>query len=371
MIFEDYLEKLEPSERLPSEAELCVKYSVSRPTVTKALRDFVDQGLIRKEKGRGTFLVRKPYGATVNAGVVPGIPTIVLIMAYVAPEGVFGDIARSLERQSIDRPFQLILTNLIHDIDSVASHLRLLLDRGPSGALFLPELGADAAEEKNAKTIALLQELAMPFVVVDHLPLTGAGIGSGEQAVFAAEIPYDFVVPDHETGGYMATKLLLEAGHARIGYLGDAGSGAEALRERGFRRAMRQAGVKKPPILRRVGLIYATQFSALVQQFMRKHNLTAIFADNDIVARSVIVELGRKGMRPPADYSIIGHDGLDLSGLIVTELSTVVRDIHREAAVAVELVMRRIADRTAAVRQVILPVTVRAGGTVGPPVTRT
>jgi GntR family transcriptional regulator len=46
----------EPGTRLPSEAELCDRFTVSRTTVRQALGELEREGTLRKEKGRGTFV---------------------------------------------------------------------------------------------------------------------------------------------------------------------------------------------------------------------------------------------------------------------------------------------------------------------------
>ncbi|MCW5952939.1 MAG: GntR family transcriptional regulator [Propionibacteriaceae bacterium] len=45
-------------ESLPSEAELCGEYGVSRITVRRAVDDLAKDGLVVKEQGRGTFVTR-------------------------------------------------------------------------------------------------------------------------------------------------------------------------------------------------------------------------------------------------------------------------------------------------------------------------
>jgi GntR family transcriptional regulator len=51
-------------DRLPSEAELCADFSVSRSTVQQALRLFEREGVIRRDQGRGTFYVGAPPART-------------------------------------------------------------------------------------------------------------------------------------------------------------------------------------------------------------------------------------------------------------------------------------------------------------------
>jgi len=53
---------LEPGSALPSEAQLGASYQLSRTAVRQALGELAAEGLIRKEKGRGTF-VRGPRRA--------------------------------------------------------------------------------------------------------------------------------------------------------------------------------------------------------------------------------------------------------------------------------------------------------------------
>jgi GntR family transcriptional regulator len=49
----------EPSGRLPSEAEIGLRFSVSRVTVRQALDDLARDGLIERRKGKGTYVAGK------------------------------------------------------------------------------------------------------------------------------------------------------------------------------------------------------------------------------------------------------------------------------------------------------------------------
>jgi GntR family transcriptional regulator len=51
-------EELKPGEQIPSEAELCSIYKVSRGTVRNAINDLVTDGILYREHGRGTFVAK-------------------------------------------------------------------------------------------------------------------------------------------------------------------------------------------------------------------------------------------------------------------------------------------------------------------------
>ncbi|WP_067929519.1 GntR family transcriptional regulator [Alicyclobacillus shizuokensis] len=63
---QDYIrEKIEAKEwnvgdQIPTEQMLCTQFNVSRITVTKAINRLVEEGLLRKEQGRGTFVTSTP-----------------------------------------------------------------------------------------------------------------------------------------------------------------------------------------------------------------------------------------------------------------------------------------------------------------------
>jgi GntR family transcriptional regulator len=55
--------ELLPGDRLPSEAELCEKHSVSPMTVRRAIGILVDQDVVTTEQGRGTFVKPMELGS--------------------------------------------------------------------------------------------------------------------------------------------------------------------------------------------------------------------------------------------------------------------------------------------------------------------
>jgi GntR family transcriptional regulator len=49
--------ELAPGDRLPSESELCRHYGLSRVTVRQAITSLVDEGMLHRQQGRGTYVL--------------------------------------------------------------------------------------------------------------------------------------------------------------------------------------------------------------------------------------------------------------------------------------------------------------------------
>src|SRR4028118_815300 len=51
--------RYEPGDKLPGEHDLCVAFKVSRTVVRQALNELEMEGLLRRRKGRGTYVMPK------------------------------------------------------------------------------------------------------------------------------------------------------------------------------------------------------------------------------------------------------------------------------------------------------------------------
>jgi GntR family transcriptional regulator len=126
----------QPGQRIPSEAELCQAFDISRSVTRQALRELEYQGLLYREQGKGTFVAQPKiseslmqdlsgfYEDMVAKGLTPVTkvlrqevqPADKKIAAYLQIEP--GDKVIAIERlRSVDNePINLVTTYLPYDI---------------------------------------------------------------------------------------------------------------------------------------------------------------------------------------------------------------------------------------------------------------
>lgn len=123
-----------------------------------------------------------------------------------------------------------------------------------------------------------------------------------------------FAVPGERDAGYMATRVLLEAGHSRIGLIsGPPEFPASHLRREGYLAALAEANIRPDPALQLTGDWWQEGGAVAARELMRlPHPPTGIFAMNDWMAMGVYDELRSAGLRIPEDISVVGFDNREV-----------------------------------------------------------
>jgi LacI family transcriptional regulator len=193
-----------------------------------------------------------------------------------------------------------------------------------------------------------------PVVAVDH----NAGSSS---------LPT--VDSDNLSGAVAATEYLLGLGHRRIGLLaGRPDLESARLRERGYRTALRAAGIEVDPKLVRIGgyqLDSAEEAARLMLQGDERPS--AIFAANDVSALAAMGTARALGLEVPRDLSVIGFDNVPESALSEPPLTTIEQPIQQMGFEAVELLIGLIEKRSELATQRMLPTQLVVRGSCAPP----
>jgi LacI family transcriptional regulator len=148
-------------------------------------------------------------------------------------------------------------------------------------------------------------------------------------------------VGDDELGGYLAVSHLIEHGHRRIAYVGGPHySSSTQGRQRGFRRALAEAGVAPAE-----ELMFTSDFSMEAGAATGRRLLalaeppTAVFTANDSLAVGLMAAVQRAGLVLPRDLSVVGYSNTPLASNLATPLTSVTIPFPEIARDAVDLVV--------------------------------
>ena len=173
----------------------------------------------------------------------------------------------------------------------------------------------------------------------------GAPVVAVDHNVASSSLPT--VDSDNLSGAVLATEYLLELGHRRIGFLaGRPDLESARLRERGYRTALKKAGIKIDSSLIRIGGYQVDTAGEAARQMLEPEDRpTAIFAANDVSALATISVAGSLGLAVPEDLSVIGFDNVPESALSEPPLTTIEQPIQQMGFDATEILIRLIAKQ--------------------------
>lgn len=208
---------------------------------------------------------------------------------------------------------------------------------GPNAASQAADIARDTTNavvllgtEMRGGDYSLFAETEAPLVVVDG---------------WSDHLFFDCVVTANESSAFRATSYLVEHGHKDIGYI--AGSYRIKnfpLRERGYRRALREAGLAANPAFRvEVGTTVSTAYEAMRAWLETKPLLpTAFFAENDTMALGAMRAMAEAGVSIPDDVSFVGFDDLPFATVATPPLTTMRIPNHEMGSIAVDLLMEQV-----------------------------
>ncbi|MGO9496631.1 MAG: LacI family DNA-binding transcriptional regulator [Solirubrobacteraceae bacterium] len=153
------------------------------------------------------------------------------------------------------------------------------------------------------------------------------------------------IVIDDVLGGQLATEHLLDRGHTRIGFIGDAptpfGFTSSEDRRQGMARALRRAGIRRRDAYEMRGAHGREQARELAERLLRLPDPpTAIFAASDVQAMGVLAAARSMRVRVPQDLAVIGFDDIEVAEVL--GLTTVHQPLRETGARGVELLLAAI-----------------------------
>ena len=89
---------------------------------------------------------------------------------------------------------------------------------------------------------------------------------------------------------------------------------------------------------------------------------TALYCENDMIAIAMLKAFRQRGVRVPEDIALIGHDGLDLCGMVLPTITTVAQPRYEMGRAAAQLLIEQI-EGDSPPRRILLKPDLRVGET--------
>lgn len=274
------------------------------------------------------------------------------ILAMIIPDILnpfFPGVVRGAEDVAFAKGYRLVLCNTDNDHGKEMMHLNALRTYLPSGLIVIPSDFSDLTAQTES-----YRQAGSAVVCIDRLPRNWEG---------------DSVTINNAEGAFNAASYLLGLGHRQLAAItGPLHLTNSQDRIRGFRRALRKAGIEVDP-----GYVQETTFDRAGGYAKAKILLkmvprpTAILACNDLIALGALLAIREERLRCPDDISLIGFDGLDLTETTSPQLSSVYQSPYQLGAAAAQLALDRVAQKTSPVKHIVLRTELRIRDSVAPP----
>lgn len=321
--------------RSKSMADIAALAQVSKPTVSRALRN---SPLVNDETKAQIMAIAAKHGFVVNRNAQKlrekRTNTIAVMADFQSLPGsrihdpfsfeLLADVGQALALRNQDLLLCAPATDANHAYQSI------IASRHADGIIFLGQGRRDAVLRELASTDA-------PFVV------WGAVI---------KDQPYCAVGGDNLRGGELAGERFATLRRSRPLFIGGSDEHLEMkLRRQGFEKVLR-AQLPKKLILSDFSFDSAkASLDAWLESQAQPPD--AIFAASDTIAMGVYDTLKKRGLRIPADVSVIGYNDNPHAAWCSPKLTTVRQDTRQAGALLVEQLMRILEGGTP--RSIMMP----------------
>jgi DNA-binding LacI/PurR family transcriptional regulator len=330
--------------QLPTEAELEMDLEVSRVTIRQALRAAVEEGLVVRLPGKGTFVSETEASTTAHRSegfigyVVPHLSSSFNVQILLGVESILKE-----------KGYHLIFCNSEGDFSKENELLQSLESNRMSGYIIQPVYA-----EANDRSLIRLASKGARMVLIDRS---------------VPGLQVDVVMSNHFEGGQRVVRHLIDQGYREIVYLAHEPIQLPSISERfrGYQAAMTGAQLNPwapfvvgGPI--ELGYLQAQNSptpheNAAVEKIADllrgPARPEAVVAMNDLVAMLVLEAAEQVGLRIPDELGVVGFDNLDCA--VTNNLTTVAQQPYEIGSEAARLLLQGIHGDHEVSKQIQLP----------------
>jgi DNA-binding LacI/PurR family transcriptional regulator len=330
--------------RLPSEAQLARQFSVSRPTVARALQSLVEAGLVERRAGSGTFA--KLGSLKKHAELTTRV--LALLMPDLGNTEIFQIIGGEIASLARVHNYSLVWGGSGEsklDADPCVQHAeelcRQFIERRVSGVFFAPYELVPERDQINRRLATMLREAGIPVILVDR-----------DFVSYPFRSDFDLVGIDNVAGGYILAEHLLKLGCRRLHFVAYPLS-APTVKARiaGVREALVSSRIEPDPDWVRIGALDDKSF---VRSLVAGRRPDAFICANDHTAALLLRALHQNEVYVPKDVRVVGFDDVNFAALVSPALTTARQPCNELAVTAFHAMLERQAEPNLPPRHMML-----------------
>jgi len=304
-----------PGEKIPSEEKLAEEFGISRMTVREAIIELINENLLFRMPGKGTFLTQEFNNGqnTIKDLIVIKVPNLRNSFYF----QIISGIQKVLSREGIEFTIFSERDNPIEE----KIYLRKILKEKRKGLFLI----SSYYTHTNRSTVDKISK-EIPIVIID---------------VEIPGISADMVMSDDYKGGFLITEHLIELGNKKILHLsGPVGDSSADERRNGYINAIEKYKIKEKIIRFTKWSLEDGYFET--KKYFLNYNADAIFACNDEVAVGAYKALRELNLRVPEDISLVGYGNMEVGQILESPLTTVDQQAEKIGESAAELLINKI-----------------------------
>ena len=318
-------------------------YSVN--TVSRALRNKTDIAESTRDRIQRISHEMGYINNTIASSLRLGYTNTIAVIIPDVSNLFFTFMMEDIERKARKTGYSSFLLNTAENEEQELLAIKTAINKNVDGIIFSPA-------QQTSNNVQYLIDSGVPFVLLGR---------------FFNDVETDYVIGNDFMGGYQATTHLIENGHRNIVMINAQFHNSSAfLRYQGYSKALADAGLPLQEDLVFKTFIKGDDYRhKLYQLLVKRNDITAVFAFNDMVAWSVFDHLQKKGYRVPDDISIVGFDYIQSRVSIPFQLTTVDIHLSKLSTAAISILVDKIKrSKTSETRQEIIDTTLIEGATV-------
>ena len=310
------LRKSFPGSKLPTEKELVQSFDVSRETIRSAVDRLVEESLLQRVQGKGTFVGSLPIDKT----NVPIMNRSVGVLFYrdknlLRDNSFYGSIFNAFLRKTTDSGYVPMLFSTFEHPDLNDRFFQMCRQGFFAGTAILSISYQD--------TIREVAETGVPSVLIDHWSEDGI---------------MDSIEPESFNGAIDTVKELYKLGHRRIGYMAWSKYDLNPGRLDGYKAGLKEVGLPYDKSIVVESESVAGEIIPAARKLLSvKKRPSAVMCNAVGFGQHLINEAKSMGISVPSELSVAGFGGLEK-----TDIANIAANTKKMGTLAFKRLMERI-----------------------------